>query len=136
MTCFIKKKSTRTTRSLQCLHFLLIMRSFKNFFIFLLSKNNRNYKIYALVQVQMELKAYITWKSISHVHIFWCSQVYRIFSSLTLKYTYAETESKNTRKAIIYPYIYIYIYIITTYSVHLDDAIDSELRSRDMEWSP
>lgn len=58
----------------------------------------------------MELKAYTTWKSISHVHIFWCSQVYRIFSSLTLKYTYAETESKNTRKAIIYPYIYIYIY--------------------------
>ena len=58
----------------------------------------------------MELKAYTTWKSISHVNIFWCSQVYRIFSSLTLKYTYAETESKNTRKAIIYPYIYIYIY--------------------------
>lgn len=50
----------------------------------------------------MELKAYTTWKSISHVHVFWCSQVYRIFSSLTLKYTYAETESKNTRKAIIY----------------------------------
>ena len=63
----------------------------------------------------MELKAYTTWKSINHVHIFWCSQFYRIFSSLTLKYTYAETESKNTRKAIIYPYIYIYIYIYIYY---------------------